>query len=54
MIIDKNKILDLYDIEISCLEISENLGIYNEHNKELIRIADLASNLRSYMNGRKK
>lgn len=49
MIIDKDKILDLYDIEISCLEIAKSLGAYNEHNKELVRIADIASSLGSHM-----
>ena len=49
MIIDKDKILDLYDIETSCLQIAESLGAYNEHNKELVRIADIASSLGSHM-----
>tara|TARA_R100001086_G_C11668802_1_gene212307 strand:+ start:59 stop:274 length:216 start_codon:yes stop_codon:yes gene_type:complete len=52
MIIDKDKILDLYDIETSCLQIAESLSAYsgmNEHKKELVRIADIASSLGSHM-----
>jgi hypothetical protein len=49
MIIDKDKILDLYDIEISCLEIAKSIGAYNEHREELVRIADIACRLGSHM-----
>ena len=46
---DKFMLGSCLDIETSCLQIAESLGAYNEHNKELVRIADIASSLGSHM-----
>ncbi len=49
MIIDRDKILDLYDIEVSCLELANEFDSKGQHYKELMRISDITSSLASHM-----
>ena len=50
MLVDKEKVMDLVDIEVSCLELaSGNYTDIAERNEELIRIANIASSMASHM-----